>query len=382
MNGKYVIALLVLGVLLAGCTNQPPAAGPAPGPVPVEPPATKEPIKLGFIGPLSGDVAAIGIGSKEGVEMAVEEINQAGGINDRKVEVIYEDGKCSGAAAASAGNKLINLDKVSAIIGGLCSGETLAVAPVAEKAGVLMLSSCSSSPKVTEAGDYIFRDYPSDEFQGAFGAEYAFNELKARKVAIIYSLSDWGVPIKDRFKARFTELGGTIVAEEGVDDKIQDTRTQLMKLKSANPDAVYMPQYSGATAIILKQAKELGLTVPLLGGDAGNDPKVIEVGGSAAEGFLSTVPFSEPPKEWEAAYTQRTGHEVRLCGVHAYDAAKIMAKALAVVGDDASKLRDYLYAMPPYKGMSGEVSFDRNGDLKGARYSVLQVKNAKFEKVY
>ena len=375
---KALIALIFLGLLLAGCTEQPKDFGAFD-------PKTEAPQpvlhKIGLLQPLTGDVAAIGVSVKEAVQMAIDDLNSKN-FPSARFELIAEDGKCTGAAAASAGNKLINLDKVKFIVGGGCSGETLAVTPVAEKAGVLMLSPLSSSPKITTAGDFVFRDYPSDEFQGAFGAEYMYNELKARKVAVLYSNSDWGVPIKDRFKARFVELGGTIVAEEAVDDKAQDVRTQLTKIKVAGPDAIYMPQYAGAAAIILKQAREMGLNVPLLNGDAGNDPKIIEVAGSAAEGALATVPFSEPPTEWTKRFEEYSGHEVRLGSAHAYDAMMLLGKAILEQGHDPVKVKNYFYKMPAYQGVSGEIRFDINGDLANAKYSVLVIRNGKFEKVY
>src|SRR3989339_141701 len=178
-------------------------------------PVSTEPIKIGFIGPLTGDAANIGQNVRAAVKIAVIEVNQAGGVDSRTLEVIYEDGQCTGNVASNAANKLINIDKVSLILGGACSGETSSFAGAAEQSKTAVLSYCSSAPAISQAGDYIFRNYPSDLYQGSFGAEYVYNKLSKKKIAILYAKSDWGNGIKNVFVKRFNELGGTILAEEG-----------------------------------------------------------------------------------------------------------------------------------------------------------------------
>ena len=180
------------------------------------------PIKIGYIGPLTGDTSSIGTVNKAAIEIAVDEINKAGGINGQPLQVIYEDGQCNATTATNAASKLINLDKVSIIIGGLCSTETAAFGPMAMKNKVIVLSPGSSAPNLNQLGKYFFRSYPSDAFQGKFGAEYAYNEMGARKVAVLYHVSDWGTGIKNVFEVRFKELGGQIV------DAPMDTQTRLL----------------------------------------------------------------------------------------------------------------------------------------------------------
>lgn len=338
---------------------------------------TKGATKIGSILPLTGDTAEIGLRAQEAVNFALEEINAAGGVNGARMEVIFEDGRCNSKSAADAANKLVNLDKVQLIIGGLCSGETLAAAPIAEQNKVVMLSPCSSAPKVSDAGDYIFRDYPSDTFQGSFGAEYVYNKLGIKKVAILHTIGDWGNGIKDTFKKRFLELGGQIVAEESFEQDATDMKTQLTKIKAANPQLVYMPAYTQGAALILKQAKELGINAKFLDGDAGDDPNIIKLAGDAAEGFRATV-AAPGSATFAQRFGQKFGHEPIVCTTYSYDAAKIAAEVLKKAGNDGTKIKNELYKVKNYAGETGSISFDRNGDRTTAEYIIKEVRNGKF----
>src|SRR3989344_9675955 len=270
-TAKIILGVVVVILIIWGLVSW--SGKPAVAPAPVGG-GTSEPIRIGFIGPLTGDVANIGQNAKAAGENAVAEVNAAGGINGRTLDVIYEDGQCSGTEAANAANKLINIDKVPVILGGACSGETSAFTGLAEQTKTAVLSYCSSVPAITEAGDYIFRDYPSDLYQGAFGADYIFNKLGKKKVAVLYAKSDWGSGIKDVFIDSFKKLGGTIVAEEGYEQTARDLRTNLTKIKTANPEVVYFLGYTEASIPGLKQVKELGLKAVLFGGDAWDDSKI------------------------------------------------------------------------------------------------------------
>ena len=180
----------------------------------VSSPGQQEPIKIGVVLPLTGDLSSMGEPAKDAVEFALEEINNAGGINGRKLEAIFENGKCDGAASISAVQKLINVDKVSAIIGEICSGATIAMAPIVEKNKVPLISPCSSNPDITNMGDYIFRVYPSDSLQGKYMAEYVKNVLNYSKVAVLYVNNDWGKGVAEVFKKTFINMGGEIIFQE------------------------------------------------------------------------------------------------------------------------------------------------------------------------
>ncbi|HBV01701.1 MAG TPA: hypothetical protein DEF00_04980 [Candidatus Taylorbacteria bacterium] len=345
--------------------------------------APKEPIKIGFIGPLTGDAANMGQNAQAAVAIAVAEVNTAGGINGRMLEVIYEDGKCNGKDAANAANKLINIDKVPVILGGACSGETSAFTGAAEQAKVTVLSYCSSAPTITQAGDYIFRNYPSDLYQGAFGADYIYTTLGKKKVAILYVKSDWGVGIKDVFLEKYKALGGTIVAEEGYEQTARDLRTNLTKIKSANPEAVYFLGYTEASIPGLKQAKELGLKAILFGGDAWDDSKIWTEVGEAGEGAMYSVVSAPLNDKFKTDMKAKVGSdEIAVCTPTAYDALKILASVLGKVEATGEAIKNELYRTVYTGGVSAaEVKFDANGDMVGANYAVKTVKTGKAEVV-
>jgi len=371
--GVFVVVLLIVLAVLPG--------EKAPAKTAKTSQRSTQPITIGFIGPLTGDAASIGQMAQQSVGLAVEEVNKEGGINGRPLQVIYEDGQCNANSAANAAQKLVTLDNVPVIIGGLCSSETLAAAPIAEGKTVL-LSPCSSNPDITNAGDYVFRAYPSDSFQGKFAAEYAFENF-GHKAAILYCNSDWCVGLKDVFGERFRELGGEVVAVEAFEQSSRDLRTQLLKVKTANPDSVYMPSYTEATIIGLKQAKELGMTMHFLGGDAWDDAKIYEGAGNAAEGIRFVVPKVTWPADFKQKMVAKTGKtDTPVCVPQAYDDVKMLANAMRKVGPDAAKVKDQLYTVQGYEGVSGTISFDENGDLKEATYVVKEVRDGKAEDMW
>lgn len=344
-------------------------------------PVLTGPVKIGFIGPLTGDAANLGQNIKAAVEIAVTEVNAAGGIAGQPLEVIYEDGQCTGKVASNAANKLINIDKVPVILGGACSGETSSFTGLANQTKTAVLSYCSSAPAITDAGDYIFRNYPSDTFQGAYAAEYLYKTLKKKNVAVLYVKSDWGAGIKDVFIQSFKKLGGTVAAEEGYEQTSRDLRTQLTKVKSTNPEMVYFLGYTEASIPALKQAKELGLNAPFFGGDAWDDSKIWSSVGAAGESAMFTVVSALPSPEFKTAMETKVGNnEIGVCTPTAYDGLKLLAKVLGRVGPDGEKIKNELYKTSYSGGVSSEkIEFDKNGDVKGANYVVKVVKNGKAE---
>ena len=339
----------------------------------------KGPITLGFVGPLTGDAANIGQNAMTAAEFAVEEINAAGGINDRPLKIIYEDGACSGKTASSAANKLMNVDKVPVIVGGLCSGETSSFAGAAEQSGTVVLSYCSSAPTISQAGDYIFRNYPSDLYQGVFAAEYMKNTLGKSKVAILFVKSDWGNGIKDVFAEEFERLGGAVVIEEGYDQASRDLRTQLTKVKAAEPDILYFLGYTEASIPGITQARELGLEVPLFGGDAWADSKIWEEVGDAGEGAMYSVVHAPLSEKFLSAMRDRIGtDDVTVCAPQAYDAVHLLAEVIQKVGTDAEAIKNELYDVTYRGGVSADViDFDDNGDPTSANYVVKVIQGEK-----
>ena len=336
------------------------------------------PIKIGFLGPLTGDVADPGKNLLGVTQMAVDEVNAAGGINGRNLEIIAEDGKCTPKDAADAGNKLINVDKVTVILGGLCSGETLSVAPVAEQNKVILISPGSSAPNITTAGDYIFRTYPSDSFQGKVGADYVYNSLGKRKAAVLASLGDYGTGLKNSFIDSFKALGGEVVYAEDFAQDTKDFRTQLTKIKASNADVVYFVSYTEAAIAGLRQAKELGVKLPFFAGDTWDDAKV--QANSFSEGIMFTVGSagvkSDKKDEFEKKLTAK-GFTNTVGASGGYNNVNIIADIMKRVGTDATAIKNELYKVKDYPGVSGSITIDSNGDLASAGYDIKVVNKGK-----
>ncbi len=377
---KWLFAsMLICAFAMAGCAMQKNIEAPSKTAVKKEAQKITEPIKIGFIGPLTGDAANIGQNSKAATEIAVEEINAEGGINGRKIEMIYEDGECTGKAASNAANKLINIDKVPVILGGACSGETSSFTGAAEQSKTAVLSYCSSAPAITDAGDYIFRNIPSDSYQGAFAAEYLMNKLKVKRIAVLYAKNDYHVGIKEVFVKSFTKLGGEIIAEEGYEQTSRDLRTPLTKIKVANPEVLYFLGYSEASIPGLKQAKELGLNIPIIGSDSWDDSKIWEGAGDAGEGVMYSTVFAPLNEEFKNKMREKIGNdEITVCTPQAYDGIKLLAKVIEKAGTNSEDIKNELYKTVYRNGVSSEkIEFDENGDLIGANYIVKVVKNGK-----
>lgn len=343
----------------------------------------QEPMKLGFIGPLTGEAAKRGQDAQAAVAIAVEEINAGGGVAERPLGVIYEDGKCNGADAVNAANKLITEDKVSVILGGVCSEETLALAETAAQNKTVVLSSCSSAPAVTEAGDYIFRNYPSDFFQGVFAADYLYETLGKRNAAVLYEKTEWGIGVKDAFILHFTNLGsGVIALAEGyISQDAPGMQQTATRIKSANPDAVYVVGGAEASVPILRLLQETGLQAPIFGSDRWDDARLWTAVGSAGDGALYPLVATALDDQFAARMQAETGgDEFAVCSAAAYDAVKILAQIMGRVGTASEAIKNELYKIVYTDGISSpRIGFDGNGDLVGANYTVKMVKDGKAE---
>lgn len=343
-------------------------------------PATGEPIKIGFIGPLTGDAATYGEPISNAVRLAVDEVNKSGGVDGRIIEVIYEDGKCTGKDAVNAVQKLVNVDKIKIIIGGVCSGEALAILPITEPANVLVLSPAASSPDLTGAGDLFFRNSPSDSDGGKALAKLIIE--KHNKIAIISEQTDYAQALANVFMKNFESLGGEIVMNENFAPKTNDFRSILTKIKETNSETILInPQTEIAGGIIVKQIRELGITVPLYGTVALAGSNALEIAGINAEDMLIVdAPGLSPdnPKAVKFLEDYRTKYGEPTLEFYigaAYDDVFILAQAISEVGIDTQKIRNYLHEMKSYSGVIGTYKFDDNGDLAGIEYVVKKVEN-------
>lgn len=338
------------------------------------------PIKIGFIGPLTGEISSLGVAGQAATQIAVEEINSAGGINGRKIELISEDGKCSAKDGLTAAQKLISIDKVVAIVGGLCSGETTGFIKIASDAKIPTISYGASAPALSNSGKYFFRTYPSDANQGKVAAEYVLNTLKAKKVAIIYHISDWGSGIESVFVSRFKELGGQILIEEGAAPTVRDYKTELTKIKSTNPDYIYAPLYPDGGLVAVKQALDLGISTKIMGADSFGDTKFIkEVDPHANITYVEV--YNNPTDAFKTKLLAKTGGDQVPTGApQAYDAMKVLSLAISSVGINGDLLQAAIRKVT-LNGESGTVTFDKNGDVTSTKYWINKIVNGKTEKI-
>jgi branched-chain amino acid transport system substrate-binding protein len=321
-------------------------------------------IKIGYFGDLSGPTFNFGQSAINGVLMAADHINQTGGVNGRRIDVVIEDDKGSPEEAARLTAKLIDQDKVVAIIAGGTSGNSLAAAPRAQSSRVPMISPSSTDPAVTQVGDYIFRACFVDEFQGEVMASFAFNTLKAQKAAILFDFnSPYSRGLTNFFQTSFKRLGGQIVGERSYTQGDDDFKGQLSSIRSSEPDVIYIPGYYGDVTLIAKQARQLGLTQPLLGGDGWDAPELWQLGGDALNGsYISTHYSVDAPaiQPFVQEYKQRYGN--LLPDAHAalaYDAARILFDAIGRAGTtEAAKVRDALAQTKDFDGVTGTISMD------------------------
>jgi branched-chain amino acid transport system substrate-binding protein len=325
-------------------------------------------IKIGVIIPLTGGSAKYGEDIKRGYDLAVEEINNKGGIKGRKIRLIYEDDEGKPEKAVAAAQKLIQRDKVIAILGPLWSSPTLAVAPIAEKNKVILLTSGASSPKITYAGDYIFRNEISDAYGAVKSAELFYN-AGFKKIAILYINNDFGIGFRDAVQQIYKKLGGLVTVAETFEQDEKDFRTQLLKIEKTNPEAILIVSYKEAI-LILKQMKELGIRKQVLGTALFEDPEIIEKAGDMAEGVLYTYYGTFDPKsedvrvrEFIQKFKERYGVDPEYYAPIGYDAVKILALAIEKGGFKPEQIKDALYQIKDFPGLSGTTSFDRNGDV-------------------
>lgn len=356
--------------------------------------ATTGDILIGHYASMTGDTATFGVSSDEGIQLAVREINAAGGVLGRKVRVITTDDRSLSDEAKTAVERLINQDKVVALLGEIASSRSIAGAPVAQDAQIPMLSPGSTNPQVTEVGDYIFRACFIDPFQGEAMARFAMEELKLKRFAFLYPAnSDYGVGLRKFISETLTARGGEIVADQSYTEKSDvDFRAQLTKIKAANPDAIFATGYYTEAGLIAQQARELGLNVPLIGGDGWDSDQTVQIGKQAVEGCYFTNHYSADEdrpevKKFVESYRQmfknpdgspKTPDAMAVLG---YDAMKLMADAIQRANStEGPRIRDALAATRDFPGASGAITIDARRNAKKA-IVVLKIEGGRFKYV-
>lgn len=322
-------------------------------------------IPVGVYASLTGTTATFGQSMNEGIQLALEELNQSGGLLGKKVTTYVEDDQSKPEEAKTAVLKLIKQNQVIALLGEVASSRSLAAAPEAQKNKIPMVSPASTNPKVTEVGDYIFRACFVDTFQGSSMANFAYKDLGLRKVAILYDVkNDYSVGLQEFFKKTFIELGGQIVKEESYSEGDIEFRAQLTAIKGAEPDGLYVPGYYTEVGLVARQARDLGMNIPLMGGDGWDSPKTLEIGGAAVEGSYYTNHYSaEDPspvvQNFIKKYQEKYKKVPDAMAVLGYDAANMLFSAIKRAGSiEGAKIRDALAATKDFQGVSGKLTMD------------------------
>jgi branched-chain amino acid transport system substrate-binding protein len=348
--------------------------------------ANSDTIKVGEFASLSGSEAAFGRSSHNGTLLAVEQINAAGGVLGKKLELITEDNLSKDGESATAVKKLISLDKVVAILGEVASIRSLEAAPICQQYHVPQISPSSTNPKVTQIGDYIFRVCFIDPFQGTVMANFATKTLGVKKVAVLTDVgSTYSVGLAEFFKKSFIANGGEIVAEQKFTKDDKDFKAQLTAVKSLNPEAIFIPGYYSQVTLIALQARELGITMPLLGGDGWEAPELVQ-GPGAAEAlencYYSThfSPDQDSPKikQFVSDYEAKFGAAPDAMGALGYDSVLALVDSIKRANStDGQKIRDALATLKDLDGVTGKTTLDADRNAQKSAV-VIQIKGGKF----
>ena len=389
MRFSRAVAVATLAFAVAACTEEKkeapkPAAAAAPAPAPAP-----DKIVIGHVGSMTGEQATFGVSTDNAIKLAIAEQNKKGGIKGKQIELKTLDDQGKPEEAAVAATRLITQDKITLLLGEVASSRSLAMAPIADANKVPMISPTSTNPRVTKDGantrPFVFRVCFIDPFQGTVMAKFA-TEKKIKNVAILKDVgNDYSVGLADFFQKKFVELGGKIVAEQSYKDGDQDFKAQLTAIKGKKPDAIYVPGYYGAVALIARQAKELGLKVPLMGGDGWDSAKLFEVAKGALDGsYFSNHYTDEDPspvvQEFIAKYKAAYGSVPDALAVLGYDAANVAFDAMSRAKDlSGPEIAAALAATKDFKAVSGVINIDADHNaVKSAVVLGIEKNKAKY----
>lgn len=343
-------------------------------------------IKIGQFASLTGSEATFGISSDEGLRLAVDEINSQGGVLGKQIELVTEDNRGQTSETQTVVQKLINRDKVVAIIGEVASSRSKAAAPICQQNKIPMISPASTNPEVTAIGDYIFRVCFIDPFQATVMSKFALNSLKVNKVALLIDVKNaYSTGLAENFRRVFTEMGGQVISEQQYSAGDKDFKAQLTALMNDQPQAIFIPGYYTDVNLISIQARELGITIPLFGGDGWESEKLTEgKAGNALEGsFFSTHASIDDPnpkiqdfvRKYKAKYNGKTPDTMALL---AYDAGMVLFDAIKKAGStEGPKIKDAIANTRDFPGVSGNITI--NGERNAVKPAVvMEIKGSKF----
>ena len=370
---SFAIASVLVASLVAGCGAK-----------------TDKDIKIGMVYELTGNTASYGTSAANGAKLAFKEINASGGVLGKQIQIVSADNKGEPSESANAMSKVISQDKVVAVTGFTVSSCGIAASAVAEANKIPFVAAATVNPKVTfdertgKVKDYTFRACFIDSFQGTVGANFALNGLKAGKTAIMTdSSSDYSKGLTEIFRSTYVKAGGKIVAEESYLQKDQDYKPILTKIKAQNPDLLYIPGYYEDVGKIIKQARELGMTIPVLGADAWDSPVLVEMGGAQPlnntyfTNFYSIEDKNPVSNAFVDAYKKEYGQTPDSMAAMGYDAAKLLVDAIRRADStDAKKIKEALAATKNFSSVSGEMSLNERHDaVRGV--VIIELKDGK-----
>lgn len=331
-------------------------------------------VKIGAILSLSGSGASYGTSIKNGVDLALAEINEAGGVtveegSTKPINLLFRDAESDPRIGVQAAQELIGAG-VIATIGADVSDVTLVLAPVFNEAEVVLLSPSSSTPKLTTAGEYVFRNFPSDELEAVNVANYIYNQAGLREVAVIANQNEFGIGTKNAFIERFRGIGGRLVAQTSYPPEATSFDSQVQEILESEPPAIYIAGYTSDTAAIIQALRDAGSEAELFGTGAVLGDDLLELAGETANDFAfphaSFDVDSEDPQvqAFVEAYEREYGNPPDTYAAHGYDALKILALAVQEAGTIPDEVRFYLNSMNPYEGVTGDTDFNENGDVR------------------
>ena len=345
---------------------------------------SQEEIPVGEFASLTGGNASFGVSSHQGTQLAIDEINAAGGVLGKKIKLITEDDQSLAGQPATIMRKFISTDNVVAVLGEVASSKSKEAAPICQEHQIPMISPASTNPGVTEIGDYIFRVCFIDPFQGTVMAKFALSK-GWKKVALLTDVKeDYSVGLAQFFKENFTKNGGEITKEQSYSTNDKDFKAQLTSIKSTQPDAIFVPGYYGEVALIARQARALGIKVPLLGGDGWVGDSLLKVAGHTLDGSYFSNHYSEEDtspviQDFVKKYKAKYGVVPDAMAALGYDSAMILADAMKRAGTtDGPKLRDAIAATKDFKAVTGSITLDDHRNATKAAV-ILKIEDGKFK---
>jgi branched-chain amino acid transport system substrate-binding protein len=321
----------------------------------------KEPIKIGHLTPLSGEYARFGEWEKEGVDLAVEEINKKGGINGQKIVILREDDRLDPALDQALLGRMIDVQKIQAVVGSPSSDVVLAGAPIIDKNKITMITALAGSTKITAASKYLFRIYPQTTQEGEQLA-IAASRAGYKKAVVIYINNSYGIELAKSVKRKASEFGIEILAMEGYRQETADFKDQLSRVKEKNPEVIFLMGYPRDMGLILKQAGELQFQSKYLAPDTFWDPDLLAIASRATEDIAYVIPEINFAPDFILKFKKRYKNDPNVFHVLCYDALNLLALAIGRGGYNGTAIRDELFKIKDYQGASGIITFDENGD--------------------